>query len=47
MSLDESIKDLATRIGQEVKIVEDDIDAINLALGDIASALDTINGQMI
>ena len=47
MSLDESIKNLATRIGQEVKTVEDDIDTINLALGDIALALDTINGQVI
>ena len=47
MSLDESIKNLATRIGQEVKTVEDDINAINLALGDIASALDAINGQVI
>lgn len=41
MSLDESIKNLATRIGQEVKTVEDDIDAINLALGDIALATQT------
>lgn len=47
MSLDENIKNLATRIGQEVKIVEDDIEAINLALGDISSALDTINGEVI